>query len=342
MSGTKRLTQKEIARLAGVSQSAVSMVLNDSAAAAGRIPEETRERIHKVIRETGYVVDPVARKMASGRNRILGVFTYEPAFPSAQSDFFAPFFLGIEEAAQELGYDLLLLTGSSGVRKKIFSENVRLRLADGCLVLGMQFNRDELERLVGGDYPFAAIGRRDDAGGPVPYCGADYVSATHDLVQRAKSLGHRRLAYVGPEDGAESLVDRWKGFLSATDENSELVSRMDSLIPSPEDMLDGIVSSGATVVFFTELSDAVKVQGLALAREFNIPEDFSIVVLGRHARAADTGTRFSTFRIPREEMGREAARMLVRRIEGNESAQQILLNCDLIEGETLGAVFEGL
>ncbi|WP_338090938.1 LacI family DNA-binding transcriptional regulator [Pelagibacterium halotolerans] len=122
---SSRMTQKAIAKLAGVSQATVSLVLNGNADDRRRIPEQTRERIQKVIAETGYVADPVARRMVKGRNNILGVFTYEPAFPSAQADFFAPFLFGIEEAAQEAGYDLLLMTsagrGADG-RKQIFSE----------------------------------------------------------------------------------------------------------------------------------------------------------------------------------------------------------------------------
>jgi DNA-binding LacI/PurR family transcriptional regulator len=52
--------------LAGVSQATVSLVLNRAKAAEGRIPEDTRERVHKAIRETGYVADPIARRMAKG------------------------------------------------------------------------------------------------------------------------------------------------------------------------------------------------------------------------------------------------------------------------------------
>ena len=330
-----RVTQRDIARIAGVSQAAVSMVLNGGESAVTRIPAETRKRVLTAIRDTGYVADPIARRMAAGRNQILGVFTYEPAFPSEQADFFAPFLLGIEEATQERGYDLLLMTGSSGGQKKIFGENVRLRLADGCIVLGREFDRNELVRLVEGDYPFVAIGRREDAGGPVPYCGADYVSATTELVERAKQMRHRKLAFVGPDHGAESSVDRWTGFQAALTGDTEMVARLEAVAPSPDEMLQAILKSGATAVFFTELSDAVKVRGLARARDIDVPRDLSIVVLGRHERAAETGTRFTTFRIPREEMGREAARMLVHRIESDEPAGQVLLNCEPVEGETL-------
>src|SRR6218665_4013355 len=155
MAAVKRLTQRDIARLAGVSQATVSLVLNSSDGHDGRIPVETRDGVNKVIRDTGYVADPIARRMAKGLNRILGVFTYEPAFPSAQADFFTPFLLGIEEEAQQQNYDLLLLTSAGvGNNRKIFSENNRLRIADGCLVLGREFDRAELARLVAEDYPF--------------------------------------------------------------------------------------------------------------------------------------------------------------------------------------------
>jgi DNA-binding LacI/PurR family transcriptional regulator len=333
---SKRLTQRDIARLAGVSQATVSLVLNEAAAAAGRIPRETRERVEKAIRETGYVADPIARRMASGRNRILGVFTYEPAFPSEQADFFGPFLLGIEEAAQERGYDLLLLTGAGAGQKKIFSERVRLRLADGCLLLGQNFDRNELARLVGGSYPFVAIGRREDAGGPVPYIGGDYAPATRALVEQAAALRHRRLAYVGPAQGPESVVDRWRGFAEALPATgARLVVHVPEDRQPAEETLALIRNSGATAAFFVELADAVEFEQAARRAGVRVPEDISVVVLGSHRRAARSGTSFTTYLIPREEMGRRAADLLVRRIEGDADLGQVLLPCTPVPGETL-------
>lgn len=336
MAATKRLTQRDIARLAGVSQATVSLVLNGALSAEGRIPQETRERVNKAIRDTGYVADPVARRMAKGLNRILGVFTYEPAFPSAQADFFTPFLLGIEEAAQELGYDLLLLTGAAaGAQRKIFGNNTRLRLADGCLVLGRQFDRDELTRLVAGDYPFVAVGRRDDADGPVPYVGGDYASGTAALVNRVRALGHTRIAYVGPAGGAESIFDRWAGFSGAI-AGLHLVAHIPDVAQPAAQTLDTLLASGATAVFFIELADAIQVETLARQRGIAVPEQLSIVVLGNHIRAEQTGRRFTSFSIPREAMARAATQMLVRRVEHDEPIQQILLPCEPLEGDTLG------
>jgi len=336
-----RLTQRDIARIAGVSQATVSLVLNDAKAAAGRIPDETRERVQKAIRETGYVADPIARRMAKGLNRILGVFTYEPAFPSAQADFFAPFLFGIEETAQTLGYDLLLLTGAPANRgkRKIFDENNRLRLADGCVILGREFDRDELKRLVAGDYPFVAVGRRDPIGGsagaPVPYVGADYVEATAEMVRRAKARGHTRLAYVGPSMGAESSLDRWTGFASALS-GAELVLHIPEVGGRALPMLEAIRASGATVVFFTEMADAVIVDAAARSQNLAVPGDLSIVVLGSHLRPMQSGTRFTTFSVPREEMARRATQMLCERIEAGSAGDQVVLPCEPVEGDTLG------
>jgi DNA-binding LacI/PurR family transcriptional regulator len=342
MAAQARVTQRDIARLAGVSQATVSLVLNDAKAAEGRIPKETRDRVNRAIRETGYVADPIARRMAKGLNRILGVFTYEPAFPSAQADFFAPFLFGIEETAQLLGYDLLLLTGaaSPGGKRKIFHENNRLRLADGCVILGREFDRAELRQLVAGDYPFVAVGRRDPVGAPVPYVGADYVQATAELVRRAKARGHFRLAYVGPSEGAEAERDRWYGFIAELG-NAQLVLHRPDVGGPAAPMLEAIRKSSATAVFFTELADAIVVEAAARSQNLSVPGDLSIVVLGSHIRPMRSGTQFTTYSIPREEMARQATAMLAERIESNSKGSQVLLSCEPVEGETLGTAPTG-
>jgi len=69
-----------------------------------------------------------------------------------------------------------------------------------------------------------------------------------------------------------------------------------------------------------------------------LPQHLSVMALGSHLRAESSRTRFASFHIPREEMGRQATAMLVRRVEGGmaQAVQQVLLPCEPIRGETLG------
>ena len=334
-----RLTQKEIAKRAGVSQATVSLIVNASPLALERIPAETRERVERVIEDTGYVADPVARRMVKGENRILGVFTYEPAFPSGQADFYAPLLRGIEEAAEALGYDLLLLTAaarSPDGRKHLLDKNNRLRLADGCLLLGSQFDRDELAHLLKQDYPFVSVGRRDDAGGLVRYVGADYVSATRKLVRQAAALSHRKFGYVYAKGPAEALADRWRGFIEGLPGDAEIVYVNEKKPINVAETFDAVMASGATVVLFGELLDAVRFEELAVLRGVSVPDQLSIIVLGNDGGVERPGRKFLSFNVPRTDMARIATEMLVGLLQNRDEKGQIMLTCASIAGDTLG------
>ncbi|MEV6157316.1 LacI family DNA-binding transcriptional regulator [Nonomuraea sp. NPDC052129] len=325
----RRLTQQDIARMTGVSQTTVSLVLNGRADGEVRISPETRDRVLQVIRETGYVADPAARGLAERRNRIYGVFTYEAVFPAEGADFYHPFLVGIEECAEEAGCDLLLFTSAKveqGERRRIFSGESRIRLADGCVLLGRTIDRDDLSRLLTEGIPFVSVGRRDDAGGPVPYVGADYPPAMRALVERAAALGHRRMAYVGAGTGAESFADRLRGFTEGV-----AATGVEGLHLTTA---DGLFDSGATVVFAEELADGVAIVESARARGLDVPRDLSILALGASTRPVSTDIDFAGFRIPRREMGRRAVELLTGVLERGGVPQE-LLACELVEGSTL-------
>ncbi len=333
----RRVTQRDIARLAGVSQATVSLVLNNRSDADVRIAPETRDRVLRAIAETGYAADPVARRLAARFNRIIGVFTYEPAFPSGSRDFFHPFLLGIEEQAERVGCDLLLFTSAPVVdgRRQIFHRDNRLRLADGCILLGREIDGAELARLNRDGYPYVAVGRRDDAGGPVPYVGADYAAAVRQLVELALRRGHRRLAFVGVGATAESSADRRRGFEAAA---TAADSARDLTGPArdADTILDGLLADGSTVVFVEDFATAVALEAAARRRGLAVPGDLSILTLGDPTVPVPTDIAFTGFRIPREEMGRQSVEVLTGVIDGSAAGvQQRLLPCELVEGDTL-------
>ncbi|MFC6158763.1 LacI family DNA-binding transcriptional regulator [Kribbella jiaozuonensis] len=338
-----RLTQRDIARLANVSQTTVSLVLNNRSDATARIPAETRDRVLKVIRETGYQADPLARRMLKQRNQILGVFTYESVFPSTSGDFYYPFLAGIEDRAERLGWDLLLFTSApvADGHRRIFHENNRLRIADGCLLLGREVPSDELARLIAEDYPFVSVGRRDDAGAPVPSVGADYTTATHTIVTKAIALGHRHVAYAGPAASPapipESSADRLHGFHQAAGRKSLVLptAPAGSADGWAARLLDVLLDRKITAVFVEERADAVSLVAAATARGIDVPGDLSVVALGDSTRPVASDVDFSGFHVPRRAMGVRAVELLEAILSGTATSQQILLPCELTEGTTL-------
>lgn len=340
--GSQRVTQRRIAELAGVSQSTVSLVLNGKADALSRIPAETRERVERVLREAEYVADPAARRLAGVGNRLVGVFTYEPAFPSASLDFYAALLTGIESEAEQLGYDLLLFTSApvSGGRRSLFHESNRLRLADGCLLLGQEMDGGELERLVDGGFPFVAIGRRETAG--VPYVAADYVTGTAELIGRAWELGHRRVAMLHLDSTGESVLDRRRGLV---DELERLGSEPALLRPTDGSDLDAdweaLRDSGATVLVVEAPAHALTISRMAEAEGIQIPRDLSIIALADPSRGTEIGPDFTRLSPPRTQLGSEALALLGRILDPHTEVPadelRITLPCAITDGATLAA-----
>jgi DNA-binding LacI/PurR family transcriptional regulator len=346
VSGRRRVTQAEVARIAGVSQAMVSLVLNGSSSV--RVTTETRERVERALRATGYTVDIMGRRLRGKSNQIIGVFTYESVFPSGAADFYGPFLGGIEEEAEALGFDLLLFTspGRRHGRRSVYESGAnRLGIADGCILLGRHTDRDELARLLAERFPFVFIGRRESPAGAVSYVGADYASATAQLYERLWESGHRRIALVGLPDEGEASVDRRTGFLTAARRHRRRAPVLTEEDPAAVfAALAGQRCTGA-LVETTAMADALR--ALALERGLRVPGDLSIGVLGdtdptqqgpRPVPRSDTA--WSMFRIPRREMGVHAVRMLVGTLRGaplSGDRAQVLLPCQVVEGETIAS-----
>jgi LacI family transcriptional regulator len=335
----RRPTQADIARLAGVSQATVSLVLNERNDV--RINPTTRERVLAAIREWGYVANASARSLAGGQNKIIGVYTFEPVFPTTSVDFYFPFLLGMEQAAADLGYDLLMFTSAGGERQVFREGGTRLSLADGALLLGRDPNVEEIERLRDTGYPFVYVGHREVSGAPVSYVAADYAGATRQLTERLFELGHRRVAYARVGDGgAQPSRDREKGFREATP--SGTANRLTGpvwTLESPDDvpgLLEEIRHGGVTAVVAEQVLLAEELLACARQHEMSVPDDLSIVVLGDSTGARRTDMPWTSLVVPREQMGRRATHLLVRLLETTEpEVCREYVECPLMPGSTV-------
>jgi DNA-binding LacI/PurR family transcriptional regulator len=353
MAGQRRSpTQVDVARRAGVSQATVSLVISGGVA-ANQVAEGTRQAVLQAAAELGYTVNAVARSLKGGRNRMLGLYTFEPVFPVDQRDFYFPFLLGVEEATAAYGYDLLLFSSATsagpGGDRRIYAGGVnRLKVADGCVLLGRHLHRDDLAQLAKEDFPFVFVGRREVPGVELSYVAADYVGATSDMVATLARLGHRRLAYLKVTDGKEWTRDREAGFrqgLAAagiSDDQVRVVALAEKAALTAAQLREWL-AAGVTAVLVEPTDDDGAIVALERAAEeagVRIPQDVSVAVLGDPPLQEATRRDWTRFTLPREQMGREAVRILLELLADEVSAQQLYLGCTQILGDSVAEVPE--
>lgn len=340
--GRTRPRQADIARLVGVSQTTVSLILSGNKAGVA-FSDETRDRVLATARSLGYVPDPIAQRLSRGQNNLLGLYTFTATFPTDVQHSYYPFLVGIEEEATSQGYDLLLYT-SSATAESGFDEVInRIRLADGCLFLGRHVPEQALERFLDDGYPLVYIGRHDELGERLPYVAAGYVPAAAEVVRRLVSLGHRQMIYLREYDDAPASADREAGALRGRDEaglapGALTVIRTDGTDVSA-DRLRSWLADGVTAILAEETDANVALNSIvaaAAAAGLRFPRDCSLAVFGDpHSRPGDPV--FSGFAVPRREMGAAAVRMLASLIDGADDVDtRQVIDCPAVSGQTIG------
>lgn len=337
-----RPRQAEVARLAGVSQTTVSVALGGNSHGIVLHPD-TRARVLAAAKELGYVPDPAARRLAAARNNLLGVFSFTATFPTAVEHSYYPLLVGVEQEAAAHGYDLVLFTGSSaGDRAGATAALDRVRLADGCLFLGRHVPTDELRKLVEYGYPVVHIGRSDELE-EMAWVGADYVTASAEVVQHLAALGHRRIVLVRECDDAPASADRELGFRTGLadagldGENAVMRFNAPASEITPE-WLRNRRAEGVTAFVAEETDTGAVWRALLAAADgaaLTAPSDGSLALLGEPpadlaGRPVPTG-----FDVPRAELGATAVRVFTELTTSGETTSP-LVKCAFREGETAG------
>ncbi|MGW6057321.1 LacI family DNA-binding transcriptional regulator [Streptomyces sp. NPDC055189] len=341
---TGRPRQAEVARLAGVSQATVSLVLAGKKQGVA-ISDETRQKVLDAAAGLGYVPDPAARRLAAARNGLLGVFSFTATFPTDVQHSYYPFLVGVEQEAAAQGYDLVLFTGSSRGGAGAGGPHAlnRARLADGCLFLGRHAPVDELRRLVDDGFPVVHLGRRDEPEG-LAWVGADYVSASREVVRQLAALGHRRIVLVREDDDAPASTDREQGFLEGLKAaglpggDDAVFRRADPERALGPERLRQWAAEGVTAFVAEETDSGAAWRALSTAaREAGLdcPGDISLAVLGSPPPDLADAPLPTGFDIPRAQLGAAAVRLLATLVAGEDAAAP-LVACTFRPGASTG------
>jgi DNA-binding LacI/PurR family transcriptional regulator len=185
---------KDVAAAAGVAQSTVSRILNDSKAL---IPasDETRERVQAVAKELGYRPHPFARALRGAKSMLVGAVVRDITDP-----FFAEAIEALTIECTRRGYSVVLGNARSAADEALaLTAVLETRQCDALVLLG-DFQGEErlVEDLRSAPMPVVALWHGSDRRGrPFPTVAVDSRAGIHAGMSHLTSLGHRRIAYVG-------------------------------------------------------------------------------------------------------------------------------------------------
>ena len=186
------LTTKDIAKLAGVSQSTVSRVLNDYQ----NVKEETREKVLEVIRKYGYKPNQLARSMVVKKTRNIGLILADITNP-----FYSELSKNIIDRAMTFDYSVLLCNTDNDPRALEYYLDVLLqKRVDGIISASVPTKHSRVEKLVKSGFPCLMCNRHLD----LPnnnFVVTDNVKGSYLAITHLLRLGHERILYIsGPKE----------------------------------------------------------------------------------------------------------------------------------------------
>lgn len=327
---------EEIARLAGVSRSTVSRVLNDHPS----VRAEVRERVQRIIAETGFQPNAAARSLASQRSYMLGLVIPRTVHTVFTDPYFPQLTQGIAQACNEHDYTLSLFIESDDV--KLFPRLSRAGLMDGVVVQASTVDDRLIPKLLATGLPMVVAGRPSHVEG-VSYVDVDNVQGAYSAVDHLARLGHRRLATItGPLNTAVG-DDRLAGFRQALlahglTPDPHMETAGDFTEAGGYEAMRRLIDSQPTAVFAaSDVMARGAIRALAEAGR-RVPEDVAVVGFDDLPPATMTRPTLTTVRQPIRLMGVRAIEMLLDVIaNGRDPVRRFIFDTELVIRESCGA-----
>jgi DNA-binding LacI/PurR family transcriptional regulator len=310
-SNGERVNLKTLASLLELSQTTISLVLNDSPAARS-IPTQTRERVFEAARKFNYRPNYFARSLRQSRSMSIAVLA-----PDLSEGYFTVVMNGVQAALVEAHY--FYFTASHYWDPELIREYPRRmieRAVDGFLLLNTQ--ADFLSPL-----PVVAISGHARTAG-VSNLVLDHTKAAELALSHLRDLGHTRIAMMkGPEIIPDSTY-RWSAILDVSkrfgiETGPDLLMNLPAYTGSPESGYLPVKELLSRTRDFTAIfcfNDIAAIGAMRALKDagISVPDDVSVIGFDDILGASYHTPSITTVRQPLEEMGRTGARILLERI----------------------------
>ena len=338
------VTIKDVARNCGLSISTVSKVFNGYP----DISEATRRQVTEAAREIGYKPNALARALKTNRSYNLGVLFVDDNISGLTHPFFSAVLNAFKVEAEHQGYDITFINHNIGTMEMTYLEHCRYRNVDGVCLACVNFYSDEVAEVAASDIPCVTI---DHGYEGRPSVFSDNLSGIGMLVDRAASLGHRRIAYIHGQRNSLVTENRIEGFCRAMEAQGLAVPEGclragrydDAGGESIREALSALLDMDERPTCVLLPDDAAYLAAIEVLHERGLraPEDSSLAGYDGVRSIQVVRPRLTTIRQDSAAMGREAARRLIDHINHpGEPAENVLIPCRIMEGETMGRARE--
>lgn len=307
---------EDIARLAGVSRSTVSRVVNDDP----RVSEAVRARVKTVIAEHNYHPNAAARSLASRRTRVVGLLIPVMASEIFSDPWFPVMIQGCMDGCQEQDLSLMLLMESEtdpDAANRLIERTLRGRHLDGVVVATSLVDPVGSRILERHRVPYVVIGRT--SGPEASWVDIDNVAAARESTAHLLAHGRQRAAMLTGPRSLQASIDRIAGFeqaaaearVPATVHNAEFDQRL------AHDIALALLSGPDPPDAIFAASDVMAVGVVQAARRLQVavPGDLGVVGFDDLHPGRMAALGITSMRQPTRELGHRAIQFLSARID---------------------------
>lgn len=324
-------TLEMVARVAGVSRSTVSRVVNGSP----NVTADVIAAVTEAIDELGYVPNRAARSLASRRTHAVALVIPENTAKFFADPYFASVIQGVAMYLATTDYTLSLLiaseTETEKTRRYLQGGNV-----DGALILS-HHSDDRSYVQLSRRMPVVFGGRpMSDDSTETYYVDVDNVAAARTATQHLIDRGKTRIATIsGPHDMASGLdrLEGWRSALAAAGLESDLHEEGDFTPPSGEAAMRRLLARGEAFDALFAASAQMASGALIALREagLRVPDDIAIVSIDNDYYAKNALPPLTVVDQPSIRQGSTMAEVLVRLIDGDDVPKSTIIPTSLVE-----------
>ncbi len=328
-------TIKDVAKMADVSISTVSRVINDSKP----VSPEAKKRVLHAIEVLDYKPNEVARSLVTKKSNLIGVIVSDIG-----SNYVSQILRGVEEIGRMYNYDIILSSsyGDGQVEVK-FAKLLLQKQVEGIIVISDTLNNKLLYKLEESKKPYIVLNRFYNIDEHYSV-GINNKRATYDMTKYLIEKGHKNIACLIVRKDFDRTEEKYKveGYKKALGENSlkENIIELNGIKENDigneiEIIVEKIKKEKLSALICSQDEIAIHVSNYLRDRGINVPEDVSVTAYGGSYITTIHRPKLTAVKVPYYDIGAVAIRSILKEIKGESDNENVMLPARILEGQSV-------